>query len=202
MKNKYGLTKVCLFCESSFITKPRFLVYCSQKCKNPLNRGEYDPWNKGIKLTSEQKAKQNIKGLKQGWGWNKGLSNPKQRIKWTGEGNPNWEGRINNLRPKKEVNEDFLMYKSDCKKATYRSVYVMKKAGLVPSNTGKRKDQYQLDHIIPFKQGYELGIDPKVIGGTSNLRWILGEENRTKWDRFQSEEIVNKVLGEYNGLLR
>jgi len=78
----------------------------------------------------------------------------------------------------------------------------MKSAGLVPNNTGKRKDQYQLDHIIPFQQGYELGIDPKVIGGLSNLQWILGEENRTKWDRFQPEDIINKVLGEHNGLLR
>ena len=62
-------------------------------------------------------------------------------------------------------------------------------------------DKY-LDHIIPFKQGFDLGINPKVIGGRSNLQWILGEENRTKWDRFQSEDIVNKVLGEHNGLLR
>ena len=74
----------------------------------------------------------------------------------------------------------------------------MKKEGLVPSNTGKRKDQYQLDHIIPFKQGYELGIDSEVIGGKINLRWVLGEENRTKWDRFQPEEVINKVLGEHN----
>ena len=202
MKTKYGIIKNCQFCGKEFETKPRFLDYCSQKCKNPLNRGEYDPWNKGLKLTEEQKAKQNREGLKKGWGWNKGLSNPEQSIKWSGIGNPNWEGKMNNLRPKREVNDEFVTYKSECKKATYRSVYAMKKAGLVPSNTGKRKDQYQLDHIIPFKQGYELGIDPKVIGGASNLQWILGEENRTKWDRFQSEEIINKVLGEYNGLFR
>lgn len=202
MKNKYGIIKTCTYCGNQFETKPRFLDFCSQKCKNPLNRGEYDPWNKGIKLTKEQKAKQNMEGLKKGWGWNKGIPNTQQTEKWTGKNNPNWGGRTNNLRPKKEVSNEFLAYKTECDKATYRSCYAMKRRGLIPENTGKRKDQYQLDHIIPFKQGYELGIDPKVIGGFSNLRWILGVENRTKWDRYQPEDIINKVLGEHNGLFR
>ena len=47
-----------------------------------------------------------------------------------------------------------------------------------------------------------MGIDPKIIGGKSNLQWILGKENRTKWDRFQPGEVINKVLGEHNGLFR
>lgn len=197
---KYNIIKACKFCGSHFETRPRFVDFCSQKCKNPLNRGEYEPWNKGKKLTQEQKAKQNTEGLKKGWGWNKGVPNINQSIKWSGINNPNWEGRVNNQRPKKEIDNEFLTYKKECKKATYRSWYAMKKEGLIPSNTGKRKDQYQLDHIIPFKQGYDLGIDPKIIGGRSNLRWILGEENRTKWDRFQPEEIINKIIGDYNGL--
>ena len=91
---------------------------------------------------------------------------------------------------------NFTAYKREVRKATYRSWYAMKREGNIPSNTGKRKDQYQLDHIVPFRQGYELGIDPKVIGGRKNLRWILGEENRQKWDRFQPEEIVKTILGE------
>lgn len=197
---KYGVEKVCEYCGCTFITRPRFLVYCSTACKNPNNRPGHTPWNKGIKLTDEQKAKLNTSGLSKGRGWNKGLPNPEQSIKWAGSKNPNWEGKTNNLRPKKEIDDEFIKYKRECRKVTYRSVYVMKREGIIPSNTGKRKDQYQLDHIIPFKQGYELGIDPKIIGGRSNLRWILGEENRTKWDRFQPEEIINKVLGEYNGL--
>lgn len=202
MHKKYGQLKKCQYCSQEFISKPRFLDYCSQKCKNPLNRGEYEPWNKGKKLTEEQKAKQNVEGLQKGRGWNKGQSNPLQKQKWSGSNNPNWEGRLNNLRPKNTVDDDFAKYKRECKKATHRTRYAMKREGLIPRNTGKRKNQYQLDHIIPFKQGYELGIDSKIIGGKSNLRWILGEENRTKWDRFQSEEIINKVLGEYNGLQR
>ena len=95
---KYGFIKACLFCSSEFKTRPRFVGYCSQKCKNPLNRGEYDPWNKGKKLTEEQKAKQNTEGLKKGWGWNKGLPNEAQRLKWIGAGNPNWGGGVSNQR--------------------------------------------------------------------------------------------------------
>ena len=195
MKNKYNILKKCSYCGNEFVTSPRFLDYCSQKCKNPLNRGEYEPWNKGIKLTEEQKAKQNIEGLKKGWGWNKGIPNKAQSDKWT-INNPNKDGRINNMRPKNYVDDEFTAYKRECKKVTYRSRYAMKKEGVIPANIGKRKDQYQLDHIIPFRQGFQLGIDSKIIGGRKNLQWILGEENRTKWDRFQSEDIINKVLAE------
>jgi hypothetical protein len=200
MKNKYGLIKNCLFCSIEFTARPRFLDYCSQKCKNPLNRGEYEPWNKGIKLTEEQKAKQNKDGLKKGWGWNKGIPNLIARQRMLGENNPNWNGRLNNMRPKNYVDDKFSAYKRECRKATYRSVYKMKKQGLVPSNTGKHKHQYQLDHIIPFRQGYELGIDPKIIGGRQNLRYILGEENRSKWDCFQTKDVLKSILGEYYGL--
>ena len=195
MKNKYGIIKKCLFCGNEFETKPRFLDYCSQKCKNPLNRGEYDPWNKGIKLTEEQKAKQNINGLKKGRGWNKGVPNIIQREKWTGEGNPNWNGKVNNKRPKNYVDDEFTAYKRECKKATYRSWYAMKKEGIVPK-LGKRKTDWQMDHIIPYAQGFQLGIDPKIIGGRKNLRFILGEENRSKWDSFQPDDVVKSIIGE------
>jgi hypothetical protein len=194
MQGKYGIIKNCQYCKTEFETRPRFLDYCSQKCKNPLNRGEYEPWNKGIKLTEEQKAKQNRDGLQKGWGWNKGIPNERQREKWLTD-NPNKDGKLNNLRPKNYVDDEFTAYKRECRKATYRSWYAMKKEGLIPNNTGKRKDQYQLDHIIPYRQGFELGIDPKVLGSRKNLRWILGEENRQKWDYFQPEEVVKNILG-------
>jgi len=179
MKEKYGLTKQCSYCGSAFITKPRFIDFCSQKCKNPLNRGEFDPWNKGLKLTEEQKSKQNTSGLLKGHGWNKGLPNEKQSKKWK-ENNPNKDGRLNNLRPKSYVDDEFTAYKREVRKATYRSRYQMKIDGEIPLNTGKRKDQFQLDHIVPYKQGFELGIPPHILGSKSNLRWILGEENRQK----------------------
>ena len=194
MKNKYGLSKVCLFCESSFITKPRFLDYCSQKCKNPLNRGEYEPWNKGIKLTDEQKATQNTTGLKKGHGWNKGIPNERQRELWL-TNNPNKDGKLNNLRLKNYIDDEFTAYKRECRKATYRTVYAMKKEG-VSKITGKHKTDYQLDHIIPYKQGFELGIDPTVIGSRKNLRYILGEENRSKWDSFQSDDVIKFIIGD------
>jgi len=195
MKNKYGIIKKCLYCGNDFETKPCFLDYCSQACKNPNNRIGNVPWNKGIKLTEEQKEKQNIDGLKKGWGWNKGIPNEVQKQKWTGKGNPNWDGKGNNQRPKNYIDDEFTAYNRECRKATYRSWYAMKKEGLVPE-TGKRKTDLQMDHIIPFRQGFELGIDPKIIGSRKNLRFILGEENRSKWDSFQPDDVVKLITGE------
>jgi 5-methylcytosine-specific restriction endonuclease McrA len=71
----------------------------------------------------------------------------------------------------------------------------MTKEGLVPK-TGKRKTDLQLDHIIPYKQGFELNISAEIIGGRKNLRFILGEENRKKWDSFQPIDDVNSIIGE------
>jgi hypothetical protein len=201
MKNKYGHTRCCLYCGNEFVTKPRFLDYCSVPCKNPINRPGNVAWNKGKTLTEEQKSKQNTSGLKKGHGWNKGLPNEVARKRFL-ENNPNKNGRINNLRPKNYVDDEFSKYKRNCRKATYRSVYQMKKEGLVPANTGKRKDQFQLDHIIPYRQGFELGLDPEILGGRKNLRYILGKENRLKWDRFQSEDVLQSILGENYGLQR
>ena len=196
---KYGILKCCLYCGNEFETRPRFLDYCSQPCKNPINRIGNVPWNKGIKLTEEQKAKQNIEGLKKGWCWNKGIPNTSQKEKWTGGGKPKWDGKVNNQRPKNYIDDEYTAYKRECKKATYRSWYAMKKEGLVPK-TGKRKTDLQMDHIIPYEQGFKLGIDPKIIGSRSNLRFIPGEENRSKWDSFQPDEVVKSIMEEYNVL--
>jgi hypothetical protein len=202
MKHKYGIQSTCKHCNETFITRLKFVDYCSTSCKNPINRSGHVPWNVGLKMTEEYKTtKMNIKGLAKGWGWNKGQPNEIARKRFL-ENNPNKDGKVNNARPKKYVDDEFSAYKRLCRKATYRSVYQMKKEGMVPLNTGKRKNQYQLDHIIPFRQGFELGIDPSIMGGRQNLRYILGEENRSKWDRFQSDDVLKSVLGEQHGLFR
>lgn len=195
MKTKYGIVKNCKYCKNEFTTRPRLLEYCSQSCKNPNNRIGNIPWNKGLQMTEEFKqTKMNLEGLAKGRGWNKGIPNDKQKEKWVTD-NPNKDGRINNRRPKNYIDDEFTAYKRECCKATYRSWYAMKKENLVPENTGKRPDQYQLDHIIPFKQGFELGVPPAVIGSRKNLRYILGQENRKKWDCFQEESIVKNIIG-------
>ena len=199
MKNKYGLEKVCLFCNNNFITEPRFLDYCSQSCKNPNNRAGHTPWNKGVKLTEEQKAKQNTEGLKKGWGWNKGITNEKQKERWL-TNNPNKDGKLNNLRPKNPITEPLKLYRSKVRYHTYRTLKEMKEAGEWVPKTGKYKDSWQVDHIIPHKQGFELGISPTILGSKKNIQFIKGEENRKKWDSYQSIEIVESITGENYGL--
>ena len=199
MKNKYGLVSMCRHCNLEFFTKPRFLEYCSTKCKNPLNRGEYDPWNKGIKLTEEQKLKQNISGLSKGHGWNKGKPNEAQRIKWK-ENNPNRDGRLNNLRPKKITNDKFKIYKSEVRKATYRTLKQLKEQGHYIPKFGKYKDNWQVDHIISIQQGFELKISPQLLGSKKNIQFLKGEDNRAKWCTKQPNSVIMYVIGNNYGL--
>jgi 5-methylcytosine-specific restriction endonuclease McrA len=199
MKNKYGLSKCCSYCGNAFITKPRFLEYCSVPCKNPINRPGNVAWNKGLKLTEDQKAKQNRSGLTKGWGWNKGQPNEKARARFS-ENNPNKDGRLNNLRPKKEINDEFLLYKREVRKATYRTLKKMKLTdGYIPK-FGKGKYDLQVDHIIPYEQGFELGIPAYLLGSKNNIQFLKGEDNRAKWDHYQPMSVVRAVIGEINGL--
>jgi hypothetical protein len=199
MKNKYGLEKICHFCGNWFVTKPRFFEYCSQPCKNPQNRKGNVPWNKGIKLTEEQKLRQNIDGLKKGHGWNKGTTNELQSQKWLID-NPNKGGRLNNLRPKNPITEPLKLYRSQVRKATYKTLKEMRANGEWVPRTGKYKDSWQIDHIIPHKQGFELGIDPCLLGSKNNIQFIKGEENRKKWDSYQPMEVVKSITGGNYGL--
>lgn len=199
MKNKYGIVKQCLFCNSQFETRPRFKDYCSQKCKNPLNRGEFEPWNKGIKLTDEQKAKQNISGLSKGRGWNKGIPNEVQRQRWL-TNNPNRDGRVNNLRPKDPSVPAYRKYLGKVRHATYRTLKEMRANNEWVPKFGKHKEDWQIDHIIPCKQGFELGIAPSLLGQRNNIQFIKGAENRSKWHTFQPPDVVKYITGETYGI--
>jgi 5-methylcytosine-specific restriction endonuclease McrA len=194
MKNKYGLEKLCLFCNSKFITKLRFLEYCSQSCKNPINRAGHTPWNKGLTLTEDQKLKQNTEGLRKGWGWNKGRPNEKQKERWLSD-NPNKDGRLNKLRPKNPTTDPLKLYRRKVRYFTYRTLKEMEANGEWVPKTGKYKDSWQVDHIIPHKQGFEFNINPALLGSKKNIQFIKGEENRKKWDSYQPIDIVESITG-------
>ena len=142
----------------------------------------------------------NTSGLKKGRGWNKGISNLEASKRMKGSNNPNWEGRLNKKRyENRVVDDEWQRYKEAVRRATYRSWYKMRNEGKIPSNTGKKSHNLQLDHIIPKKQGYELGIDPEIIGSEKNLQYILAKDNRKKWDKFQPQHIVEEIT---NGVQR
>jgi hypothetical protein len=199
MKNKYGLENICLHCKKQFVTKPRFLMYCSTSCKNPINRPGNVAWNKGLKLTDEQKSLLNLEGLKKGHGWNKGKPNELQRQRWI-KNNPNADGKLNNLRPKKEINNEYILYKSEVRKFTYRSIKELKAAGNFIPRFGKHKFSLQIDHIIPIKQGFELGIPASLLGSKKNIQFLKGEDNRLKWHSYQPDSIIFAITGEHYGI--
>lgn len=199
---KYGKEEVCNFCGSTFITRPRFLKFCSQSCKNPNNRPGNIPWNKGRK---GRQPNHNTSGLNKGHGWNKGIANPELSKRMTGENNPNWNGKVNRVRYKDHVpNSDYLEYKRKVNKYTGRTVTnILEPHGLVPDNVGRHSDQYQCDHIIPIKQGFEEGICPELLSQPANLQYLLGEDNRRKWDEYQPCDVKNNILEKCkNGLQR
>jgi hypothetical protein len=57
MKNKYGIQSTCRHCKQEFTTKPRYVLFCSQACKNPHTRPGHIPWNKGLKLNENSLKK-------------------------------------------------------------------------------------------------------------------------------------------------
>lgn len=199
MKSKYGLSRCCRYCGTEFTTKPRFLDYCSVPCKNPINRPGNTAWNKGKTLTEEQKAKQNKEGLKKGWGWNKGQSNEVARKRFL-ENNPNKDGRLNNLRSKKEINNELVLYKREVRKATYRTLKAMKLNNEYIPKFGKGKHDLQVDHIVPYEQGFKLGLPASLLGSKNNLQFLRGEDNRAKWNNFQPESVILAIQGGLNGL--
>ena len=197
---KYGLQSTCKHCKNLFITKPRFVDYCSTPCKNPINRPGHVPWNAGLKMTEEFKAsKMNTEGLSKGWGWNKGLPNEVARKRFL-ENNPNKDGRLNNLRPTDPNVPAYRKYLGAVRKATYRTIKEMKLNNEWVPVVGKYKDDWQIDHIIPCKQGFEIGIEPHLLGQRNNIQFIKGSENRKKWHSYQPLEALKSILGENNGL--
>ena len=200
MKHKYGQVKKCLFCSAEFETRPRFVDYCSQPCKNPNNRVGHTPWNKGKQMTEEFKqTKMNLAGLSKGWGWNKGVPNERQREKWLKD-NPNKDGKANNQRPKNPITDPLRKYRSKVRHATYRTLKEMKARGEWIPERGKGPDDWQLDHIIPHKQGFDLGIEPSLLGQKNNIQFIKGKDNRKKWDTYQPLDVVKAITGDKNGL--
>lgn len=194
---KYGIIKYCLYCRSQFETKRRFVDYCSTPCKNPINRPGHITWNKGITLSDEQKSKQNIEGLKKGHGWNKGKPNEIARHRML-TCNPNKDGKVNNMRPKKTPDTELEIYKSNVRKATYRTLKEMRKLGEFIPKFGKHKTDLQIDHIVPYKQGFELGIPAAILGSRKNIQFLIGVDNRAKWDTYQPMHVVRFIKGDIN----
>jgi 5-methylcytosine-specific restriction endonuclease McrA len=58
----------------------------------------------------------------------------------------------------------------------------------------------QVDHIIPYEQGFDLGIPASLLGGKNNIQFLKGEDNRAKWNHYQPMSVVIAITGVINGL--
>ena len=153
------------------------------------------PWNKGLKKGMPgAQTNYNTEGLKKGRGWNKGIPNPEAAERMRAN-NPNHDGRVNKQRAEYRPKDDpYQIYRDEVTKFTRRSERLME----IPEERGKYNGCLQLDHIIPYKQGYKLGISPEIMGSVHNLQWITQEENREKWDEWASKEVVDGILRQSN----
>ena len=86
------------------------------------------------------------------------------------------------------------------RKATYRTIKQIKANHEFVPKFGKGKHDLQVDHIVPYEQGFQLGIPALLLGGKNNLQFLKGEDNRAKWDNFQPMSVVLAVKGGLNGL--
>ena len=100
----------------------------------------------------------------------------------------------------KEDMKDLRKIIDDHAEENQKTLKEMKEAGEWVPKTGKYKDSWQIDHIIPHRQGFELGIEPSVLGSKKNIQFIKGEENRKKWDSYQTVEVVKLIIGGQYGL--
>ena len=74
----------------------------------------------------------------------------------------------------------YFVYKSRVMSITRRqSINLLENHDKIRTLAGK-KGGYQLDHIITIKDGFELHINPHIIGNINNLRLISWEENLKK----------------------
>ena len=191
---------ICKTCNKEFKPYPRYKNYCSPECK-PGNhqKGKSFTWNKGKKMTKDEMAhwKPNSGQFSKGnVPWCKGKPNPLQSKKWLGEGNPNWNGKMNKARPKVVYKEGFLEYKEQVWKHTRRTVRDWEREGKYTeelSNRGKYVGNLHIDHIIPFQQGFDEGILPEVMGSEKNLQFLSLKENVIKSDKWQTQEVIDGI---------
>lgn len=191
---------ICGFCNKEFEQKPRFKNFCSTACKNPINRPGHVPWNKGLTIDDPRVLK-NVTSKNRKpppCGWNKGntTSAAKQAALKTAERmrikNPNHNGVCNLKRSKKQQPIGWQLYVREVRKFTMRTKRIILKATNI--TFGKKCEDWQMDHIIPLKQGYALNIPPFIIGHNYNIQILKQKENRKKWDEFQTDEMIDSII--------
>lgn len=191
---------VCEFCGKEFEPKPRFKRFCSTPCKNPRNRPGHSTWNKGL-TKEDPRVLRNITSpnrVMKCSGWNKGnvTKRAQEVAKAASErmqaNNPNANGVCNKQRPKYTRLDGWDEYVRQVRKFTMRTKRrILQQTSI---RFGKYRDDWQLDHIIPIEQGFELNVPPFIIGSNANCQILKQHANRKKWNKKQPPEMVNEII--------
>jgi 5-methylcytosine-specific restriction endonuclease McrA len=115
------------------------------------------PWNKGLKLSPEQKAKMNLSGLSKGHGLLKGKSNPHIQ----GKKNPRWRGGISigENKRKYQVEHRMLRYKREYlaegfhTNGEWETLKVQYNFTCPSCKRHEPEIKLTIDHIIPLIKG-------------------------------------------------
>lgn len=194
---------ICKFCGNEFEERRWFRKYCSIACKNPNNRKGNVPWNKG--LTKEDprvlKSVTSPNRVPPPHGWNKGNKTEaakkasaaaSERMR---KNNPNHNG-VANLKRKNAIRPTgWKLYIRQVRKFTMRTKRIILKSSNI--TFGKKQNDWQMDHIIPLKQGFELNIPPYIMGHNFNIQILKQKENRTKWATFQDDEMIENIISSF-----
>jgi hypothetical protein len=136
-------------------------------------------------------------------GWNKG--NISERAKQVAKqssvrmrkDNPNKNGYFNKQRKVFQRLDGWAEYVRQVRKFTMRTKRRIQKRSNI--QFGKHKNDWQMDHVIPIEQGFELNIPPYIIGSTMNCQVLKQHLNRKKWNKKQPSEMVEMIIESFMG---
>jgi hypothetical protein len=208
-KNNYLLSpKKCKNCNSDIAYDNRESDYCSKTCSSACANID----RKGIKL------KMTTEGLK-----NISISNRERHGNKNGEYelNPNLCKNCNNgliftkrfntycsktclKEHRRKDKDEFLIYKSD---SSFKfslneypdrfDFYLIEKYGWYsPSNSKKPNiGGVSRDHMISVKEGFKLGINPKLLAHPANCKLMIHSDNisKNKNSSITLEELIVKI---------
>lgn len=192
--------KLCKYCQEIISYNNRENKYCNQSC----SAKHTNPLRKGIKLkTSEEGLNNKIKAafLKR-----KNFIECNYCKKMTNNTKFCCRKCQNDYYIelyKEDTNKSFSLYKTLTKfnfnLADYENEFdfsLIKEHGwYLPTNKGNNLNGVSRDHMLSVREGFELGIDPKLLAHPANCKLMIHNENvsKNKKSSITYEELLERI---------